>query len=138
MDRLTTLAAPGWDPRAKLATRRHARVLQPIQMPAGFARGVGLGHDGSMGAALPRLPPLKDLWPILFLVGAVALHPVPGGLLLLMGVVSLWSKRAPGRWPWHAAFWEQMQWTLAGALGIFTVGVALHVLVVRPIFSMVF
>ncbi|MBI5495648.1 MAG: hypothetical protein HY904_11540 [Deltaproteobacteria bacterium] len=90
-----------------------------------------------MAAPLPAIPPFKDLWPILFLVLVVAVHPVPGTLLVLMGIVSLWSKRAPGLWPWHAAFWERMQWTVGGSLAIVTVGTALHVLVVRPIFGMV-
>ena len=90
-----------------------------------------------MGIPLPKLPQFKDTWPILFLVLVVAMHPVPGTLLVLMGVVSLWSSRAPGLWPWHGEFWERMQWTLGGALGIVCVGTVLHVLLVRPIFDVV-
>ena len=90
-----------------------------------------------MGIPLPRPPGLKDAWPLLFLLGVVALHPVPGTLLVLMGVVSLWSSRAPGLWPWHGEFWERMQWTLGGALGIVCAGTVLHVVLVRPVFDVV-
>jgi hypothetical protein len=66
-------------------------------------------------------------------VCVTAIFPPPGVLLVVMGVVGLWSRRAPGTWPWQGAFWDAMQWSVTGALAIVTLGVLLNQGVVIPL-----
>jgi len=80
---------------------------------------------------------LKALLPLLFLVLVVALIPPLGVLLISAGVIMNWVKKAPGTWPWHGRFWDEMGWTVAGAMGITILGLVLNRLVFQAVFSVV-
>ena len=88
-----------------------------------------------MAASLPNPTSSREAWPLLVLVAITAAHPAVGTAVVLVGLILHWRKNAPGLWPWHTRYWDAMQWFVASALGIVTVGVILHVAVVRPVWD---